>query len=48
MLIDGNDIEVRLRPNGFANKDLRTLTDELRGLDPDTVSTGQMTYDLRG
>ncbi|MBS9376054.1 hypothetical protein [Rhodococcus sp. B50] len=29
------------------NKDLRTLTGELRGLDPDTVSTGQMTYDLR-
>ncbi|TQC43959.1 hypothetical protein EEB14_40195, partial [Rhodococcus sp. WS4] len=37
----------RLHPNGFTNKDLRTLTGELRGLDPDTVSTGQMTYDLR-
>ncbi|TQC38863.1 hypothetical protein EEB14_59760, partial [Rhodococcus sp. WS4] len=28
----------RLHPNGFTNKDLRTLTGELRGLDPDTVS----------
>ncbi|WP_041813110.1 hypothetical protein [Rhodococcus jostii] len=37
----------RLHPNGFTNKDLRTLTAELRGLDPDTVSAGQMTYDLR-
>ncbi|QSE78215.1 hypothetical protein [Rhodococcus koreensis] len=37
----------RLHPNGFTNKDLRTLTGELRGLDPDEVSAGQMTYDLR-
>ena len=37
----------RLHPNGFTNKDLRTLIGELRGLDPDTVSAGQMTYDLR-
>jgi hypothetical protein len=37
----------RCQPNGFANKDLRALTGELRGLDPGTVRTGQMTYDLR-
>lgn len=37
----------RCQPNGFANKDLRAYTAELRGLDPDTVTTGQMTYDLR-
>ncbi|MDT2009063.1 hypothetical protein FXW78_42735 [Rhodococcus opacus] len=37
----------RLHPNGFTNKDLRTLTGELRGLDPEKVSAGQMTYDLR-
>ena len=34
-------------PNGFTNKDLRALTAELRGLDPGTVSTAQMSYDLR-
>src|SRR6202165_4641851 len=37
----------RLQPNGFANKDLRALTAELRGLDPATVTAGQITYDLR-
>ena len=37
----------RCHPNGFTNKDLRTYTAELRGLDPCTVTTGQMTYDLR-
>jgi hypothetical protein len=37
----------RLQPAGFTNKDLRTLTAQLRGLQPAAVSTGQMTYDLR-
>ena len=37
----------RLQPDGFANKDLRTLIAELRGLDPATVTAGQITYDLR-
>ncbi|MDH6291243.1 hypothetical protein M2275_006179 [Rhodococcus opacus] len=37
----------RVHPNGFTNNDLRTLTGELRGLDPHKVSAGQMTYDLR-
>jgi hypothetical protein len=37
----------RCQPNGFANKDLRTHTAELRGLDPGAVTTGQITYDLR-
>jgi hypothetical protein len=37
----------RCIPNGFANKDLRALTGELRGLDPGAVTTGQITYDLR-
>ena len=37
----------RLHPNGFTNKDLRTYTAELRGLDPGDGSAGQMTYDLR-
>jgi hypothetical protein len=32
---------------GFTNRDLRTLTAPLRGLDPGQVSTGQITYDLR-
>jgi hypothetical protein len=35
------------QPNGFTNADLRALTTELRGLDPGTVTTGQITYDLR-
>ena len=37
----------RCQPNGFANCDLRTLTGELRGLDPGAVTAGQITYDLR-
>ncbi len=37
----------RCQPNGFANKDLRALTAELRGLDPGAVTAGQITYDLR-
>jgi hypothetical protein len=37
----------RLQPAGFTNKDLRTLTAQLRGLEPEAISTGQMTYDLR-
>jgi len=38
---------LRLQPNGFPNKDLRPLIAELRGLPPDQVTTGQLTYDLR-
>ena len=37
----------RLHPHGFTNKDLRTYTAELRGLDPGRVTAGQITYDLR-
>jgi hypothetical protein len=37
----------RLQPNGFTNADLRDITAQLRGLAPDAVTTGQMTYDLR-
>ena len=37
----------RLQPDGFTNRDLRTLTADLRGLPPDAVTAGQMTYDLR-
>ena len=37
----------RLQPAGFTNRDLRALTAQLRGLPPGTVTTGQMTYDLR-
>jgi hypothetical protein len=33
--------------NGFTNRDLRTLTAELRGLPPEKVTAGQTTYDLR-
>ena len=32
---------------GFTNRDLRQLTGQLRGLDPETVTAGQATYDLR-
>ncbi len=32
---------------GFTNRDLRRLTGQLRGLDPTTVTAGQITYDLR-
>lgn len=34
-------------PGGFRNADLRTLVAQLRGLPPDAVTPGQMTYDLR-
>ena len=37
----------RLHLHGFTNKDLRIYTAELRGLDPATVTAGQITYDLR-
>jgi hypothetical protein len=37
----------RLQPAGFTNRDLRTLTAQLRGLPDHALSTGQMTYDLR-
>jgi hypothetical protein len=37
----------RCHPNGFANSDLRTLTADLRRLDPGAVTAGQITYDLR-
>ncbi len=37
----------QLQPNGFANKDLRALTAELRALPAEQVTAGQMTYDLR-
>ena len=37
----------RLLPHGFTNRDLRALTAELLGKDPDQLSAGQMTYDLR-
>ena len=37
----------RCHTNGFANKDLRALTADLRGLNPATLTPGQTTYDLR-
>ena len=37
----------RLLPHGFTNRDLRAVPAGLRGLRPDQVSPGQMTYDLR-
>jgi hypothetical protein len=37
----------RLLPHGFANRDLRVITAQLRGMPPELVSAGQMTYDLR-
>jgi hypothetical protein len=37
----------KLQPHGFANKDLRALTAQLRGLPAEAITTGQMTYDLR-
>jgi hypothetical protein len=37
----------RCHPHGFTNKDLRISTAELRGLDPATLTAGQITYDLR-
>jgi len=37
----------RLLPHGFANRDLRTLLTPLLGLQPTTITAGQMSYDLR-
>ena len=37
----------RVQPDGFTNADLRSLTTDLRGLPPEAVKPGQMTYDLR-
>ncbi len=37
----------RLLPVGFSNKDLRTHLAPLLGLDPQTMTAGRMTYDLR-
>ena len=37
----------KLQPHGFRNRDLRQFTADLRGMDPDSVTVGQMTYDLR-
>src|SRR6185312_4406859 len=37
----------RLQPDGFSNRDLRPLIAQLRGLTPDDITTGQITYDLR-
>ena len=37
----------RMLPDGFTNRDLRPILAELRGLTPDQVSPGQVTYDLR-
>ena len=36
-----------LLPNGFSNKDLRHKLAPLLGLHPDSLTCGQMTYDLR-
>ena len=37
----------RLLPNGFANRDLRALVAPLLGTPADTITAGQMSYDLR-
>ena len=37
----------RTQLDGFTNRDIRQLTGQLRGIDPDTISAGQATYDLR-
>jgi hypothetical protein len=37
----------RLLPNGFANRDLRDLIAPLLGRPAETITAGQMTYDLR-
>jgi len=37
----------RLQPHGFANRDLRVITAQLRGIPPELVTAAQMTYDLR-
>ncbi|MDQ3988160.1 MAG: hypothetical protein M3291_02990 [Actinomycetota bacterium] len=37
----------RLLPNGFLNRDLRALLAELLGRQPEEISAGQVSYDLR-
>ena len=37
----------RLLPRGFTNRDLRDHLAPLLGLDPDAMTSGQITYDLR-
>jgi hypothetical protein len=37
----------RLLPRGFTNRDLRTLIAPLLGKEPEDITTGKMTYDLR-
>ena len=37
----------RLLPNGFTNRDLRTLIAPLLGTSPEDITAGKMTYDLR-
>ena len=37
----------QLQPNGFANKDLHTLTADLRAIPAEQVTASQITYDLR-
>ena len=37
----------RLLPHGFTNRDLRTCLAPLLGLDPEAMTSGQLTYDLR-
>jgi hypothetical protein len=37
----------RLLPHGFTNRDLRTCLAPLLGLDPEAMTSGQITYDLR-
>jgi hypothetical protein len=37
----------RLHADGFTNPELRMLTAQFRGLDPQAVTAGQITYDLR-
>jgi hypothetical protein len=37
----------RMLPNGFTNRDLRTCLAPLLGLDPEAMTSGQITYDLR-
>ncbi len=37
----------RLLPHGFTNRDLRTHLAPLLGLDPEAMTSGQLSYDLR-
>ena len=37
----------RLLPSGFTHRDLRTCLAPLLGLDPEAMTSGQITYDLR-